>query len=383
MRVVIAPDSFKESLPAIDVASAIADGVKRVSSELEIDCVPMADGGEGTVDAIVSATGGEFVHASVSDPLGRPIRAKFGLTGDGRTAVMEMAAASGLQLLTEQERDPLVTSTFGTGQLILAAVERGVEEIILGIGGSATVDGGAGMAQALGLKFKDDKGSEIGPGGAELLRIAAVDASALEPRLKEMRVKVACDVTNPLLGPEGAAAVYAPQKGALPADVGTLERALNNLADIAHRELNVGLDSFPGSGAAGGLGGGLAGFLGAELVPGVQLVIETVKLSERIKGADLVFTGEGRLDNQSAFGKTPLGVAETAAGLGVPVIALVGELGDGWKEITGKGLTAALSIVSSPMSLETAKQETRSLLADTAEQVLRIWLSGSRGKSQC
>ncbi len=328
MKIVVAPDSFKETLAADQVAQAIAVGVLRACPEANVDICPMADGGEGTVDAMVAATGGGIVTADVFDPLGRPMRARFGMLGvSERTAVVEMAAASGLALVPPELRDPLRTTTFGTGQLILAALDEGAERIIVGVGGSATTDGGCGAAQALGVLFLEESGRPCvcGLAGGGLESIAKIDMTDRDPRLANVDIRVACDVTNPLTGPDGAAAVYSPQKGATAETVHRLEAALAHLAELCRRDLGVNVEHMSGAGAAGGLAGGLVAFAGAKLTPGLDLVAETVGLADRLVGADLCITGEGMLDAQSLSGKTAVGVARLAADAGVPVVCIPGQ----------------------------------------------------------
>jgi len=357
MKVVVAPDSFKESLGATEVSAALAEGVIAACPSASVDLCPMADGGDGTVEAMVTATGGQFLTADVYDPVGREIRARFGLlgepagtplpgqvglsaartladgegtpaTGPGRTtAVVEMAAASGLALLAPDMRDPLRTTTYGTGLLILAAMDAGADTVIVGIGGSATVDGGCGCAQALGVSFVDVDGkpSVCGLAGGGLARIGRIDASRRDDRLARMRIRVACDVTNPLLGPNGAAAVYGPQKGATPDGVAQLEDGLEHLAEIIRRDLALDVTALVGGGAAGGLGAGLVAFAQATLEPGLGVVAEAVGLARRLLDADLCITGEGKLDAQSAAGKTTVGVADIARATSVPVICIPGQ----------------------------------------------------------
>lgn len=381
LKVVIAPDSFKECLPAEGVAQAMARGVRAAAPDAECVLVPMADGGEGTVRALIAATGGTLRQAVVTGPLGEPVEAEFGLLGDGNTAVIEMAAASGLPLVPPERRDPTKTTTYGTGELILAALELGVSRLIIGIGGSATVDGGAGMAQALGARLLDAAGKPIGRGGGELARLAAIDVSDMDPRLKSLRCTVACDVTNPLVGPRGAAAVYGPQKGATPEMVRLLDANLRRFAEVVRRDLGVDVAEAPGAGAAGGLGAGLMAFLKARLRPGVELVIEAVGLEEKLRGADLVLVGEGMMDEQSAYGKVPVGVARLARSLGVPAVAIVGSLGPGYQRVHQEGINACLSILDRPMSLREAIDRAPELLAKTAEEVIRLFGAGlCRGK---
>jgi len=374
MKVTVAPDSLKESLSAASAARAIARGVRRAVPGADVVRVPMADGGEGTRDAMVAATGGRCREVRVEGPLGEPVEASWGLCGDGTTAVVEMAAASGLELLPPERRDPMQTTTYGTGQLIRAALDAGARRIVVGIGGSATVDGGTGMAAALGVRFCDAAGAAIErPCGGRLVEIAHVDTTGLDPRLAECEITIACDVTNPLLGPEGAARVYAPQKGADPAQVAALERGLAHLARVVGADLDRHVADLPGAGAAGGLGAGLVAFLDARLESGVESVVRVVGLRERMAGSDLVLTAEGRIDGQSAFGKATAGVVEVAAELGVPVVALAGSLGPGYARMYRLGLAAAFPIVDRPMPLADALQSGAELLERTAESVVRLW----------
>ncbi len=372
MKIAIAPDSFKGTLTALEVATCIERGLKSVLDDCEILKIPMADGGEGTVQAMVDATGGKIISSDVTDPLGRKIEAIFGMMGDGVTAVIEMAAASGLPLLSQEERNPLKTTTFGTGELILDAVKRGAKRIIVGIGGSATVDGGSGMAQALGVKFLDEKGKELDGTGGRLEYLRTIDVSGMEPGIKDVEFLVACDVDNPLLGNRGAAKVYAPQKGATPEMVEILERNLTNLSQIIKKDLGKAAANEPGAGAAGGLGAGLMAFLNAELKPGIDIVIDIVGLREKIKGSELVITGEGQLDYQTAFGKTPAGVARTASELGIPVIAIGGQTGKDVSNIHSCGITAYFTTITRPMSEEDIKEKAGEMLAECSEQVGRL-----------
>jgi glycerate 2-kinase len=382
MRVVVAPDKFKGSLTAIEAAAAMSRGVLAAAPAAAIDQVPMADGGEGTVDALVAATGGSYREAVVTGPLGEAVRARFGVLGDGRTAVLEMAAASGLVLVPASKRDPLLASTRGTGELLLAAISEGAQRLILGIGGSATNDGGAGLAQALGFRLLDDAGAELPPGGGSLGRLHRIDSSGRRREIEGVAIDVACDVTNPLCGPDGASAVFGPQKGATPAMVETLDANLRHFASIAARDLGVEILDLPGSGAAGGLGGGLAAFAGGTLRPGVDIVIEAVKLSDRLQSADLCLTGEGALDNQSAFGKTAVGVARMARALDCPTLALAGSIGPGAEAVLQLGIDAYFSICPGPISQEEAMTRGSLLLERATEQVVRAFLGGRHGASR-
>jgi len=369
MRVVIAPDSFKGSASAKEVAQAIADGLKVALPDSEFDLVPMADGGEGTVEALVVATGGKIVTKRVTGPLGEPVDAFFGILGDGETAVIEMAAAAGLHLVPPEKRNPLLTTTYGVGELIKAALDAGCKRVIVGIGGSATNDGGAGMAQALGAKLLDENGNEIGFGGGELGKVARIDTSELDSRLRETEILVACDVTNPLTGPNGASAVYGPQKGATPEMVKLLDENLRHYAAIIRRDLGVDVEHVPGAGAAGGLGAGLMAFCQAKLKRGVELVIQAVRLDERVQKANLVITGEGKIDFQTGFGKVPHGVAQVAKRYKKPVIAIVGQLGEGSEKCREWGIDACFAITDKPMSEQDAMANTLALLKRTAQEL--------------
>lgn len=372
MRILIAPDSFKGSLTAVQAARAMERGVLAAMPDARVVTVPMADGGEGTVNALVAGTGGRLVSQTVTGPLGRPVAASFGLSGDGQTAFIEMAAASGLLLVPPAERDPRVTTTFGTGELIRAALDHGASRIVIGIGGSATNDGGAGMAQALGVRLLRSDGSPVGPGGAALLELDRIDVSGLDPRLERAEVLVACDVNNPLTGPNGAAAVYGPQKGATPEMVEILDRALGRLADVMARDLGREVRDMPGAGAAGGLGAGLVGFLGAVLRPGVELVMEAVGLDGHVAAADLVLTGEGKTDGQTLAGKVPLGVARCAAPHGVPVVVISGAVTPDAAHLLEQGVSALLSIADGPMTLDEAMARAGELLERAAAQAVRL-----------
>jgi glycerate kinase len=376
MRVVIAPDKFKGSLTAPEAASAMSRAVARIDPRAQIDLVPMADGGEGTVAALVSAAGGSYVEARVTGPLGEPVTATFGLLDGGRTAVIEMAAASGLSLVPAPLRDPLRATTRGTGELLLAALGAGARRVIVGIGGSATNDGGAGLGQALGFRLLDSGGRDLGPGAGELSRLARIEPSGRRAELDRAEIAVACDVTNPLCGPHGASAVYGPQKGATPEMIPELDRNLAHFAAIVERDLGVSIRDLPGAGAAGGLGGGLIAFGGGRLQGGVDLLIETVNLRERLRGADLCLTGEGALDAQSAYGKTAVGVARLAHSLGCPTIALAGGIGPGAEAVLDQGVSAYFSICPGPISLDQALSQAQRLLEEASAQVFRVFVAG-------
>jgi glycerate 2-kinase len=354
LKIVIAPDSFKESLTAMEVAESIEKGLKSVFPEAELIKVPMADGGEGTVQSLVDATGGLIYNKMVTGPLGEPVEAFFGILGNGKTAVIEMAAASGLHLVTKEKRNPLLTSTRGTGELILTALDHGVKHIIIGLGGSATNDGGAGMAMALGASLLDESGMEIGEGGGALLNLARIDITEMDKRLANVKFEVACDVDNPLTGDRGASAIFGPQKGATPEIVEKLDQNLAHYAKVIQRDLGKSINEVPGAGAAGGLGGGLLAFLSATLKSGVNIVIAATGLAQQIKGADLVITGEGKIDGQTIYGKTPIGVAKTAKLFDVPVIAIAGNVASDSTIVHEHGIDAVFSIIPGIIHLEDA-----------------------------
>ncbi|NIA06779.1 MAG: glycerate kinase [Actinobacteria bacterium] len=378
--IVLAPDSFKESLSSIAAAEAMAQGVKAACPRAQIDCVPMADGGEGTVQALVWATNGTYCKELIHDPLGRPTEAAFGLLGSGDCAVIEMAAASGLALVSADQRNPLLTSTRGTGELILAALKAGVTRIILGIGGSATVDGGTGMARALGVRFLDSAGNDLPEGGGSLVELSTIDVSGLDPRIQKVQIDVACDVNNPLTGPRGAAHVFGPQKGATPAMVEQLEQGLAHLGRVIAQQLGKDVIKTPGSGTAGGLGAALMVFLDGRLTSGVDLVIKAVRLADRLKGADLCLTGEGKLDYQSASGKAVMGVGRLAKSMNVPVIVLAGTIGSGAEHILDEGIVSYHAIKPDSMSLPESIERTAELLSQTAEHVVRDFFSRVRSR---
>ena len=372
MRVVIAPDSYKGSVSAVGVAAALERGVLRVFPQAEVRKIPIADGGEGTVEALVTATGGEMKQARVRGPLGESVEACWGILGDGQTAVIEMAAASGLPLVPPDRRDPRITTTYGTGELIRAALDAGLRRIIIGIGGSATNDGGTGMAQALGAKFLALDGAELLPGGGALARLATIDLSGLDPRLTETEITVACDVDNPLCGQRGASAVFGPQKGATPAMVAELDAALGHFAGCAQAASGRNVAELAGAGAAGGLGAGLLFFTPAKLRPGVEIVLEAVKFADVVKEAAFVITGEGRTDFQTAYGKAPVGVAKVAKQFSVPVFCISGGLGDGADDVLAQGIDATMSICSRPLSLEECMRDGATLIEEAAARLCRI-----------
>lgn len=372
MKIVIAPDSFKESLSAPEVAAAIARGWQQVFPDAECLLRPMADGGEGTVDALLAAVGGERRECEVRGPMGAPVKAHWGWLGQG-TAVIEMAAASGLHWVACEQRDARLASSFGTGELIREALDAGATRIILGLGGSATNDAGSGLLQALGMRFLDDRGDELAPGGAALANLDQLDLSGLDARLLEVQIEVAADVDNPLCGPRGASAVFGPQKGATPEQVAELDMALGRFARIAAATLGEDHAEFPGVGAAGGLGFAARAFLKASFRPGIELVAELSGLAAAVEHADLVITGEGRMDAQTLHGKTPVGVARVARAAGVPVIALSGSLGDNYQALYEAGIEAAFSLAPGPLSLEQAMAGAAGELQARATDIARLW----------
>lgn len=376
MKIVLAPDSFKESMTAKETCIAIEKGLRKVIPDLECISVPMADGGEGTTQSLVDATEGEFYSVEVTGPLGEKRNARFGILGDKKTAILEMAAASGLELVPREKRDATKTTTYGTGELIKAALDKGVETILIGIGGSATNDGGAGMLQALGGKLLDRDGNELGFGGGELSKLDKIEISNLDSRIKNVKIIVACDVQNPLTGPTGASHIFGKQKGANEKQRVELDNNLKLYANIIKRDIGKDIENIPGAGAAGGLGAGLMAFLSAELRKGVEIVVEYSKLEEKVKGADLVITGEGSIDGQTRFGKTPYGVAKTAQKFGIPVIALAGNVGKDIDVLYEYGFSAIFPILPRVESLEEAiahGKENIELISESLGRVLKIY----------
>lgn len=374
MKIVIAPDSFKESLTAKEVCSAVQTGFQKALPHATFTHLPIGDGGEGTVQSVVDATDGEMISLTVRGPLGEDVKAFYGLTGDGKTAVIEMAAASGLHLVSRDKRNPLVTTSYGTGELILNALDHGVERIVLGLGGSATNDGGAGMAQALGVKLFDRNGNGLSPGGQALGELASIDASELDHRLATVTIEAACDVTNPLTGRSGASAVFGPQKGATEAVVNVLDHCLAHYANVIERDLGRSVNHVPGAGAAGGLGAGIVAFLDGQLRSGIDLVLDVIKFEDHMIGADLVITGEGRIDSQTIHGKAPVGVAKRAKAVHnhVPVIAIAGSIGEGYEAVFNHGIDAAFSVVNGVVTLEAALENGAVNVAKTAENIARL-----------
>ena len=372
MRIVVAPDSFKGSVSALGVAEAMERGIRRVFPAADVRKMPIADGGEGTVAALLAATGGRMQHSEVCGPLGESVKAHWGILGDGKTAVIEMAAASGLPLLTKAQRDPLRASSYGTGELMRAALNAGLRRMIIGIGGSASNDGGAGMARALGARFLSGDGKELPDGGAALIGLKKIDITGLDPRLLETEITVACDVDNPLCGPRGASVVFGPQKGATPEMVATLDLALAHFATCAHAATGRPVAELAGAGAAGGLGAGLLFFTPAKLKPGVEIILDAVGFSEMVKDAAFVITGEGNTDFQTAFGKAPVGIAKRARRYAVPVFCISGGLGAGADDVLSQGIAAVMSICDRPLSLEECMRSGDALIESAAARLCRI-----------
>ncbi|PSN08661.1 glycerate kinase [Siccibacter turicensis] len=378
MKIVIAPDSWKESLSALDVARAIKDGFREIFPTAEYVCLPVADGGEGTVEAMVAASGGRIINVMVRGPLGEPVAAFYGLSGDGKRAIIEMAAASGLERVPPASRNPRITTSWGTGELIRHALDYGVEHIIIGIGGSATNDGGAGMLQALGVRLLDRRGVSLPQGGAALAELARIDASGIDPRLAACRLEVACDVTNPLTGPDGASAVFGPQKGATPEMVQELDRALAHFATLIFRDLNKSVSTLAGGGAAGGMGAALWAFCGGVLRPGCEIVTEALNLDALVADASLVITGEGRIDSQTIHGKVPVGVARVAKRYGLPVIGIAGSLTRDVGVVHHHGIDAVFSVLYRICTLEEAMNGAAANIRLTARNIAATLKAGSQ-----
>lgn len=368
---VLAPDSFKESMTAEQACQAMRRGIQNVCPDAVCISVPMADGGEGTVDALIAAQGGQKVDCEVSGPLAEhKIKTYFGLVNQGKTAVIEMAKANAIHLLDKSQRNPLFTSTLGTGEMIKTALDLGVSKIMIGLGGSVTNDGGAGMAQALGVKFLDAAGCDVAVGGGQLDQIQKIDLSGLDARLTQVEILIASDVNNPLCGANGASYIFGPQKGATPEMVRLLDQNLAHFADVVEAELNVSKQNIAGAGAAGGLGFGLMAFTRASIQSGVELVIEETHLAEKIAQADYVLTGEGKIDFQTKFGKTPFGVAQVAKRLNKPVIAFAGVVGDGIEELYDLGFSQIIGINPPNIGLDAAMKNAERHLEDTVVTVL-------------
>jgi len=381
MKIVIAPDSFKESLTALEVANAIESGFQIVFPDAEFVKVPMADGGEGTVQSMVDATNGSFIDLEVTGPLGNSVMAQYGILGseEGKkstTAVIEMASASGLHLVPRDKRNPLYTTSYGTGELIKDALNRGIKHIILGLGGSATNDGGAGLAQALGIHFQDKNKKSLSLGGLALTKLAYIDTSHIHPLLAQCQIDVACDVDNPLCGEFGASAIFGPQKGATPDMITELDGSLSHYADVIAKSGFEDHRLTPGVGAAGGMGLGVKTFLNAELKPGIEIVMKTMGLAEQLDNADLVITGEGRIDGQTVFGKTPMGVLKQANIKKVPTIGIAGSLGKGSDAILSHGMKAIFPIIPALDSLEKVLEDATANLSNTSRNVASIMKLG-------
>lgn len=382
MKIVVAPDSYKGNLSSIEVAGYIEAGIKKAGEELgeeiEVRKIPVADGGEGTVEAMVIATGGKIVNVQASGPFMEKVDSYFGVLGNGRTAVIEVASVAGLSLVPECKRNPLETTTYGLGELILSAIEYGCDEILIGIGGSSTNDGGMGMAQALGARFYDKHGNILGQGGKYLADVASVDITNIDKRLKKVKIITGCDVKNRLYGPEGAAYVFAPQKGATPEMVEFLDRGLRNYAEVIKRDLGIDIANVPGSGAAGGLGGGLIAFANSVMKPGIEIVIESCDFNNVVKDASLLITGEGKTDSQTAYGKVPVGLAAVAQKYNVPVVCISGGLGEGYEAIYKHGIDAAFSNVPDAMTLEEAMARSGEFLIRMAYSLARLIIKVER-----
>ncbi|MBS4202254.1 glycerate kinase [Bacillus sp. FJAT-49732] len=373
MKIVIAPDSFKGSVSAIDAALAIEKGVKNAFPNAKTVMLPVADGGEGTLETLVTVTDGQKVHTKVKGPHGKEVNAYFGVLGDQSTCVIEMAVASGLNLIEESERNPLLTTTYGTGELINAALDKGYRNFVLAIGGSATNDGGVGMLQALGMQFKDKDGNEIGYGGGELGKIHHISTEHFDQRIKESTFLIASDVENPLVGEQGASYVFGPQKGATDEMVKVLDQNLLHYANLVEDITGVRLHDMPGAGAAGGIGGSFLAFFPSDMKRGIEVVLEYAKFDESLNDADLVITGEGKVDFQTAYGKTPMGVSQAAQKKGIPTIILAGSVGENIQNLYQYGVVGIFSIINQPMSLDEAMKEAESLLETSVEQICRTY----------
>ncbi|CAH0343954.1 glycerate kinase [Bacillus sp. CECT 9360] len=372
MKIVIAPDSFKESLTSMEVCHAVENGFRKIFPSSDYVKIPIGDGGEGTVQSLVDGTDGRLVSLSVTGPLGNKVDGFYGISGDGQTAFIEMAAASGLHLVPKEQRNPLLTTTRGTGELIFDALNRDVKQIILGLGGSATNDGGVGMAAALGVKFFNKADEEIPPQADHLNDLYRIDISKLDVRLKDIKVEAACDVTNPLVGEKGASAVFGPQKGATEKMIKMLDKNLHNYAEVVENCLHVSIKDLPGAGAAGGLGAGVLAFLNGELKKGIDIVLDFTNFEQLVNDADLVITGEGQIDSQTIYGKAPIGVAKRAKKYDIPVIAIAGSIGSNYEAVYDHGIDAVFSIVNEITTLEAALENGKLNMEKTAENVARL-----------
>lgn len=372
MKIVIAPDSFKESLTALEACEAIEEGMKTVFPDAEYVKVPMADGGEGTVQSVIDSTGGILKTLTVTGPLNQPVEASYGLSGDRTLAVIEMAASSGLDQVPFEKRNPMITTTYGFGELIKDALDEGVEEVLLGLGGSATNDGAAGMIMSLGGRLLDKKGQSISLGGEGLKDFSDIDLSRMHPRLKEVTIRVACDVDNPLTGKKGASFIYGPQKGGTSDQLKQLDSYLGHFAQVIRQKLDLDIENVPGAGAAGGLGAGIMAFLNGKLENGGELLVDILELDEKVANADLVITGEGGINHQTIYGKTPVAVSRVAKKHDVPVIALAGSISEGYESVYDEGIHAVFSILNQPVNLEEALSQGYINLKKTAENVARV-----------
>tara|TARA_Y100000590_G_C15717607_1_gene1012388 strand:+ start:1736 stop:2899 length:1164 start_codon:yes stop_codon:yes gene_type:complete len=377
MKIVVAPQAFKGSLSATEVGNSMIKGIENVIENSTNILIPVADGGDGTLETLVESSQGKINSVKVTGPLGDQQDSAWGALGNN-TAILEMARSSGLALVSTDKLDPLNSTTYGLGEVILDALNKGYRDFIIGIGGSATNDAGAGMAQALGVKLLDSKGNELPFGGESLSKLNTINIDGIDTRINESNFSIACDVNNPLTGPEGASAIYGPQKGATPEMVNTLDQALTNFANVVEKNLGIKIDKVQGSGAAGGLGGGLIAFLNGKLRKGVDIVLDYVDLNKALVDTDLVITGEGQLDFQTIYNKAPIGVARRAKSLGIPVIAISGSLGENFSVVHEHGIDAASPITSKPMTLEEASQNAPELISSATEQALRYMKIGSK-----
>ncbi|MDF1511257.1 glycerate kinase [Robertmurraya sp. DFI.2.37] len=384
MNILIAMDSLKGSLSSLEANESVKTGLLQADPKFRIQTVPIADGGQGTVEALVYATNGHFVETVVTGPLGNRIAAKYGILGEEDSAVIEVAEACGLPLLQKEQLNPQITTTYGVGELILDALNKGCRHFIIGLGGSATNDAGIGMLQALGYQFLNREGQEVGFGGGQLEEIAKIDSKHVSDKVKKATFRVACDVNNPLYGTNGAAYIYGPQKGATPEMIQELDNGLRHFANVVFEQMGLDLQNIAGAGAAGGLGAAFAGFLNSRLQSGVQLILDINKLERKLMNVDLVITGEGKLDGQTSMGKAPAGIANLAKKRGIPVIALAGDITDGQRSLYDSGITAYFAIVGGPVSLEVAldRDVTRENLMRTAEQIGRVWATASLNRSR-
>ena len=377
MKIVIAPQSFKGSISAMNAAKAMETGVRSVLPNAETILIPIADGGDGTLETLVDAMGGNIIEETVTGPVGSKVKASWGALADNKTAVIEMARTSGLALLKADELDPYKSSTYGLGEILSKALDNDYRHFIFGIGGSATNDGGAGLAQALGIKLLNSAGKEISVGGLALKQLDRIDMSTIDPRIKDCTFDVACDVDNPLCGPNGASAIYGPQKGASPEMVEVLDNALQHFSHVIHRDLGTEIKHLPGAGAAGGLGGGMVAFVNASLKNGIDIMLDVLDFHEKISGANLVITGEGQMDYQTVFSKAPIGVAKASKAKNIPVIGISGSLGMNYQSVHDHGIDAVFSITPRPMSLEDASQNAKELISEATEEVMRAIFAGS------